>query len=125
MSTLAERLKAALGFAGLSGAELAERAGVSQPYVSQLLSGAREQPSRETADRLAHAIGAGISAHYLLGKLAPREEIRISEALFRYLSRPQAAIKGGTHSSGRKRGRQKPNKRPDPTTLFGGKRTER
>lgn len=120
MTTFADRLRYATENAGLNGKELAEASGLSQPYVSQLLSGAREMPSRETVDRLAQAVGVGRA--YLEGLLSAAQEIEINEHTFRWLSRPVGGIHGGSRSSGRKHGDKPPNKQPDPTTLFGGKR---
>lgn len=124
MSTFASRLAAAMAYVGYNGQELAHRAGMSQPYISQLLSGERERPSTDTADRLAQALGNGISGAYLLGLLSPRDAIRIDERVFRYLSRPPAPVKGGTRQSGRKRGAKKRGTKTEPTTLFGGKRAD-
>ena len=45
---------------GLTQAQLAESAGVSQPYLSQLEAGAKERPAVQIVQKLAKALGVKI-----------------------------------------------------------------
>ena len=45
---------------GLTQTQLAERAGVSQPYLSQLEAGAKEHPDVQIVQKLAKALGVKI-----------------------------------------------------------------
>ena len=45
---------------GLTQAQLAERAGISQPYLSQLEAGAKERPAVQIVQKLAQVLGVKI-----------------------------------------------------------------
>lgn len=59
MITIAEQLKGARKFRGMSATELAKRSGVSNTYISSLEHG-KYQPNAYTIERLAEALGMTI-----------------------------------------------------------------
>ena len=58
---VSERLKQLRLDKGLSVADLAEQAGVSKPYIWQIESGRRQNPSGEKLQKLATALGVTIA----------------------------------------------------------------
>jgi transcriptional regulator with XRE-family HTH domain len=58
--TLGDRLKRLRELAGLSQNELANRAGVSRPIISDLESNKRRNTTVDTAKRLARALGVSL-----------------------------------------------------------------
>ena len=62
---LGARLKKSRERLGWSQSELARRAGVPQPFISQLESGQRDSITTDNARRLARALGVGVD--YLIG----------------------------------------------------------
>ena len=57
MSSLAHKLKAK----GLKATDVAEKAGVSQSYLSMLMNGQRSNPSAQTITRLVQASDGALS----------------------------------------------------------------
>lgn len=57
MSSLAQKLKAK----GLKATDVAEKAGVSQSYLSMLMNGQRSNPSAQTITRLVQASDGALS----------------------------------------------------------------
>jgi transcriptional regulator with XRE-family HTH domain len=56
------RLKQLRKRKGWSQAELARRAGISQPYIVMMESGARKNPSLKMLGKLAKALGVDVTA---------------------------------------------------------------
>lgn len=72
--TLAERLKAALAFAGITKAELARRTGLSRTAVSLLLNG--QSKSLKGASLLAIEEATGVSARWIESGEGPPEQVK-------------------------------------------------
>ncbi len=68
MKALGARLRVLRGESGLTGAVLAQRAGVGQPTVSKIETG-RMVPSRDVLDRLLDALGLDESASHEVREL--------------------------------------------------------
>ncbi|MBS3937519.1 MAG: helix-turn-helix transcriptional regulator [Peptococcaceae bacterium] len=70
MKTLPQRLKEIRATQGLSQAELAEKAGLSQPFIGAIEAG-KKSPTVRTVEKLAVALG--VSIFELLDK--PKKEV--------------------------------------------------
>ena len=80
MEGLGERLRRFRRQASLSQGELARRAGISKPYISELETGAGRRPSAEILLRLADALGITIAE--LLGRpLEPEGVVEVPPGL--------------------------------------------
>jgi len=85
MTTLSDKLNILLTRKRWSAEYLAQRADISQPYMSRLLSGQRDNPTRAVADRLAALLD--VSSDWLLGGLTAADQcercggdlVRVSE----------------------------------------------
>lgn len=76
---LGKRVRALRVQAGLTGAQVADRAGVTQPTVSKVETG-RMLPSDEVIERLAEALSLGRTARQELLELLRRVQAEIAEA---------------------------------------------
>lgn len=105
--TLADRLHLRMTQLRYTAEYLAMRAEISPAYMSRLLSGERERPSDEVADRLAHALE--VAPAWLLGRLDATggTGYRTPEEMFEDNAHKDGVQGAGSKSSKRKRARKR------------------